>query len=36
MTEYRELTREALACAQWLKRYSQAVLHVDPTEETGS
>ncbi len=36
MTQYRELTREAMACAQWLKRYSQAVLHVDPTEDTGS
>ncbi len=31
--EYLQMTREALACGQWFKRYAEAVLKVDPTED---
>ncbi len=30
--EYLHLTREALACAQWFKRYAEAILRVDSTD----
>ena len=30
---YMLMTREALACAQWFKRYAEAVLKIDPTED---
>lgn len=29
VSEYQRLTREALACAQWFKRYAEAVLKVE-------
>lgn len=35
MAEYQRLTHEALACAQWLKRYAEAVLKVDPAQKVG-
>ena len=34
MAEYQWLSREALKSAQWLKRYSEAVLKVKPGEDT--
>jgi CRISPR/Cas system CMR-associated protein Cmr5 small subunit len=33
MVEYQWLTREALKSSQWLKRYSEAILKVKPTDE---
>jgi CRISPR-associated protein Cmr5 len=33
LTEYQRFTREALACAQWLKRYAEAVLKVDASQK---
>ena len=33
--EYQRLTREALACAQWLKRYAEALLKVDVSQRVG-
>ena len=35
MADYQRFTREALACAQWLKRYAEAVLKVDPSQKLG-
>ncbi len=32
MKDYQWLTREAMACAQWMKRYAEAILKVDSTE----
>lgn len=32
MKEYQWMTRESMVCAQWLKRYAEAILKVDPTE----
>lgn len=32
MKDYQWMTREALVCSQWLKRYAEAILKVDPTE----
>lgn len=32
MKGYQWMTREAMVCAQWLKRYAEAILKVDPTE----
>jgi len=33
LTDYQHFTREALACAQWLKRYAEAVLKVDASQK---
>jgi CRISPR-associated protein Cmr5 len=33
LPEYLHLSREALACSIWLKRYAEAVLRVTPGEE---
>jgi len=35
LTEYQRLTREALACAQWFKRYAEAILRVEAGGEEG-
>jgi CRISPR-associated protein Cmr5 len=35
LTDYQRFTREALACAQWLKRYAEAVLKVDASQKVG-
>jgi CRISPR-associated protein Cmr5 len=32
LTQYQRYSREALACAQWLKRYSEAILKVDASQ----
>lgn len=32
MKEYQWMTRESMICAQWLKRYAEAILKVDPME----
>jgi len=32
--EYQWWTREAMACAEWLKRYCQAVLKIEPGEDS--
>lgn len=33
MHVYQRLTMESLACGQWFKRYAEAILKVDPTED---
>jgi len=35
MSTYQRFTQEALACAQWMKRYAEAVLKVDPSQKVG-
>lgn len=35
LTQYQILTREALACAQWFKRYAEAILRVEAGGEEG-
>ncbi|HUE00058.1 MAG TPA: type III-B CRISPR module-associated protein Cmr5 [Bryobacteraceae bacterium] len=37
VSEYQRLTRDALACAQWFKRYAEAILKVEAGgDEEGS
>ena len=33
--EYQWMTREALACADWFKRYAEAILKVEPGDDSG-
>jgi CRISPR-associated protein Cmr5 len=35
LVEYQRLTHEALACAQWFKRYAEAILRVEAGGEEG-
>jgi CRISPR-associated protein Cmr5 len=35
LAQYQRYAREAMACAQWLKRYSEAILKVDASERVG-
>ena len=36
LLEYQQLTREALKCAQWFKRYAEAVLKVQAGGDEGA
>ena len=33
---YQQMSREALACAQWLQRYAEAILKIERGAETGA
>ncbi|CAL1241054.1 type III-B CRISPR module-associated protein Cmr5 [Candidatus Methylocalor cossyra] len=33
LAEYRRLTQEILTAAEWFKRYAEAILKVDPTDD---
>jgi CRISPR-associated protein Cmr5 len=35
VAEYQHMTHEALACAQWFKRYAEAVLKAEPGGQRG-
>lgn len=36
LSEYQRLTLEALKCAQWFKRYAEAILKVEPGVDEGT
>ena len=36
VTAYQRMTRDALACAQWFKRYAEAILRVEAGGDEGS
>jgi len=35
LSDYQRMTREALACAQWFKRYAEAILRVEAGGDEG-